>query len=274
MSWVYQDSINRGNNLLTLINAPYNANGSGQSQWTSFADLNRYGWFVTDNQSPSPQAQRDIDKVINDAAHGMQHLETSNRLIRWAHNELTIVNSVLYYGTGASYAQLYNLDAGCIFATSIWGPKEQGTDADVPVTGNPHPFPPLRFWSDVTYLQWADLAEDANQLKRLERVVHCDISNATTQAIIKQALTNKQTSVDRVAYPGVTFLPSDGDDFKALLGCPNAWGTGYLLAQHKAPHQLGHKEVKSISVFCTNRGTYTDEQKWAYAMVINIGDKQ
>ena len=51
---------------------------------------------------------------------------------------------------------------------------------------------------------------------------------------------------DLLEWPGIAFK-ADSENGKVLLGCPNGFGVGFMLAQHKV--QLGNKTVGSIRVF-------------------------
>lgn len=112
----------------------------------------------------------------------------------------------------------------------------------------PAGLPVLQHWSDITFLQWQELASKPTELQGLRRVMHRKVSNENTKAIIKHVLEKRGKFETRevIAWTEKN-LEGDGDDFLALLGSPNGYGTAFMLAQHKA--QLGWKSVKSITVY-------------------------
>ncbi|SMQ51681.1 unnamed protein product [Zymoseptoria tritici ST99CH_3D7] len=246
-----------------------------QSTWTSFSDLSKYGWINEEShQDINFKARQEIKLIMSDPLLAPTHLSANNIKIRLMHGVNRSVDNKVYLETGGYFEQLYNVEGGTMFATSLWSPRYTGAQMPIAVTGEKYAFPPICFWSDVVYLQWEELAKNDMQLKGLQRVVHCSISNDTTRAIIDKILSDRGTIAGELVYPGVTISFSDGDDFKALLGTPNACGTAYLLAQHKG--QLGQKVVKRFDVFSVfSEGQDMKakvEGKWAYAMVIHVGD--
>ncbi|KJX95863.1 hypothetical protein TI39_contig954g00012 [Zymoseptoria brevis] len=277
----FQKAVARGNSLLTAMND--SVQDTAQSEWTSYADLARFGWEVEyDYGVMNPQPEREIDMITSHPTLVVTHPAGSMEEYRWPHHEQTVHNFIVYHGTGGWYAQSYSLPGGSIFATSLSSPANQGPKEHPPVTGSPNRLPLLQHWSDVTYLQWAELAENDEQRRGLQRVVHCEITNEDTRAVIDEIMAKRKLTIEDInPYPGMIVLPSDGDgnDSKALLGTPNACGTAYLLAQHKAAHQLGRKTVKSISVFSAGQAPakgrhHQHEGRRGYALVINIGDLQ
>lgn len=98
----------------------------------------------------------------------------------------------------------------------------------------------LSRWSDLTFLQWQSMA--SGNVGNLQYIVHTSISNKATIGIIDYV------TGDQLDGPDVMFMFEPGsENFKALLGTPNAVETPYLLGERK--RQLEWKTIKSVRVF-------------------------
>lgn len=82
-------------------------------------------------------------------------------------------------------------------------------------------------------------------------MVRCNIEYPHTTLIVNEVLGNLCANGQRrPSYLEKEFtLAEHGADFLALLGTPNASGSGYSLAWHKGEYQLGLKTIESIQVF-------------------------
>lgn len=99
----------------------------------------------------------------------------------------------------------------------------------------------------------------AGESKSLSRIVRAAITNTATQQFVIQALRNKGTVTEILAWD-VKNQPTlkradDGDLFAAILGSPNGAGCAYLLAQHKA--QLGIKQLTSVTIWMSGSTSFT-----------------
>jgi hypothetical protein len=144
--------------------------------------------------------------------------------------------------TGASYTTICNPEEGVILGWGAFSPAYMGAKKDPPVTV----VPDLKSWSDITFLQWADLHknEKGPAVSHLRYIMKTPCENPTTQLVIKKALKNTGQTLSK--WPGVTFS-MDTKEGVAILGTPNGWGVAYLLVQHKK--QLGNKVVDKVTVF-------------------------
>lgn len=84
---------------------------------------------------------------------------------------------------------------------------------------------------------------------RLQWIIHQDVDNPVSQLVVSEVLNDE----DPEPWPGITVQTST-DPGKALVGCPNGYGVGYMLAQNTA--SLGHKTIDSVVVFAD---TYQNE---------------
>ena len=71
------------------------------------------------------------------------------------------------------------------------------------------------------------------------------VSNSYTEAIAEQAV--KEVGSTLSAWPGFKFTDPKTDPFKALVGSPNGYGVGFLLATHR--DTFGTKTYTDITVF-------------------------
>lgn len=107
-------------------------------------------------------------------------------------------------------------------------------------------FPDFKLWSDIAYLQWADLHKETSGLYpcKLRYIFRTPCVNPITQDVIKRVMERTKKRLGK--WPGETFY-METDEGKAILGTPNGSGVGYLLAQHA--NQLGDKIVEKVVVF-------------------------
>lgn len=95
----------------------------------------------------------------------------------------------------------------------------------------------------------------------------CNITNKNTLEVIDKVFENIKDTIK--PQPGRSFLSTEGDEFKALLGVPDAYIVSYLLDQHRK--QLGRKRVESIRVYCDSLPSeFPPKGSMAYFMVFNI----
>lgn len=228
----YAEAVQRGRRLLVEIaRSPSSTN---PSPWTTFSSLAIENWKHQHfGNAARFEPDSDTDIPLPAAAPNDHKNVFGSKTITWRHNA----------NGGAFYAQYYH-PAGAIFATGLRSPlnaplREGQTQRER--------LPKLQHWSDVTFLQWAELTDDAPRIRKgLKKVVHCDVTNPLTLKIIHEVL-GAEVGKD-FPYPGRVFTPEgQGEAFVALLGTPNGIGTGHLLAEHK--EQLGWMEVSSIQLY-------------------------
>lgn len=109
--------------------------------------------------------------------------------------------------------------------------------------------PPLKYWSDVAFLQWVDVAHAYEKhFQNIKHFVILGIDNDYTLQIIWQVLYNKgrgghpYQSIDEAAT-----IPMSDPDGQALLASPNARGCAQFLLTHKP--QLGLKMITGVKIF-------------------------
>lgn len=239
----YIKAVDRGRQLLLELDKPPAA--ASASPWTTFASLAKEGWIQEDiGIGARFDGSKDVCPLpVDTAPHDSQYASES-RNITWRHR-------------AAFYTQRYH-PAGVIFATSLRSPEVASLMVRESLR---EPLPKLHHWSDVTFLQWAELTENVPSIRKgLQKVVHCGVTNLETLMIIREILGPDYAR--SLSFPGLVFERGGREEvFAALLGTPNAMGTGFLLAQHK--ETLGWLEVKSIQIY-TDIGWY---------LVVNVGQK-
>lgn len=251
-----------GQYLISLLNAPVSPFCVQPSKWTDFVNLDATGWTLQDRRDAGLTQTADFTRgmwqVLNEAKDPVD--DDHNQEMYWVHSKQTHDGQGTYRPTQAYYDCVYGQHS--IQAINIHSPQSQGKFQKPVVDGSSQsPFPPLRQFSDVVFLQWqAWCAEKKYDIKDLRILVQRAISNDVTKSIIKTIYNGKPVP----GWPGDAFS-ADSMEFSALLSTPNAQGSVWMLAQHK--EQLGVKTVKSIRVFCDK----PQQQSNPY-MVLNIDD--
>jgi hypothetical protein len=146
---------------------------------------------------------------------------------------------VIYSPTGAYFSTVYNAVDGVIMSWAAYGAKYMGGQKNPPVTV----LPKLQAWSDIAWLQWADLTKASN-VQNAKFVMSMPVENKASQFLIGRALANGQGKL--TTRPGIE-LSMETDEGKVILGSPNGYGIAYLLITRKK--QLGLKTVKKVTVF-------------------------
>ncbi|TGO50075.1 hypothetical protein BCON_0192g00010 [Botryotinia convoluta] len=103
--------------------------------------------------------------------------------------------------------------------------------------------PDLSRWSDITYLQWAEVCKfHATEVSNLNYVIQHHVTNQTTLDVINEVL-KKRGALLGPSGCVVSMGDSNGHG-AALLGTRNGKGVAWLLAQHKE----AFKDLTIISV--------------------------
>lgn len=235
----YINAVERGTRLLVMMDD----SSTPQSKLTSVTSLTEDGWRTKYQALHCDDGC--IDSIFGDKTLGLALDEDSND---------TVKSNYVKDRTGLTYYKhTTNVSGGTLFAMTLRSP-------DASLKGGQLLFeelPALRHWSDVAFLQWQYICERHESApKCLKRVVQCGVYNWVTQDVISEVLGDELGK-----YPGHSYARTDGNNgFEALLGMPNAAGTGLLLAQHK--EQLAGRSVKSIQVF---------QEGEESCLVLNIG---
>ena len=164
--------------------------------------------------------------------------------------------------TGAYYGQFFNPAQGALIATSMRSPgKMHEISSTVPADG---PFPALRRWSDLVWLQRARQAAGAGGASpaNLNVVLHYRIVTARTKNVIRQALQREGKQLQD--WPGAE-VGAETPAGKALLGTPHGAGLGWLLADHRVGGVIS-KRVDSIVIFATDPRTMDQEIHLAFKL--------
>jgi hypothetical protein len=144
----------------------------------------------------------------------------------------------------AVFSSVLNARAGLIVAYHNISPSQSIPDRPQSA------LPELLHCSDVVYCQWLtqNLKLDLGPHK-LRYVLCANIVNVYTLAVIEAILDARRLLRETYpVWPGIT-IDMDSEEGKALLGTPNGSGVAWLLVQHKAECQLGHKTVIKVSLF-------------------------
>jgi hypothetical protein len=160
------------------------------------------------------------------------------------HDDKKEIDGITYYKTGAEFDNRYN--PSMIVAENIYGAEYQGRTKNPPVTGDPNPFPKLKFWSDVTFLEFQKFMHDSGQpIDALKAVWHRAIINPNTRDLAARlSAVDDWTKVPD--WPGKDFKPGT-DEFAALVGSDNGKGIVYFLLQHRT--QLGARTITNARVW-------------------------
>ena len=144
-----------------------------------------------------------------------------------------------------------NTIVGAIVVDHSYAPADPFVN---PAIKNLPDLPPLRRWSDATFLVWTNACKnDAACIYKLQYIVHNDVVNYECQWVAKYLVIGRPNVgfVTWDDWPGQSF-GTDTDAGKAILGCPNGRGTAYLLLQHRGT--FGTKTIESVTIYGNEDG--------------------
>jgi hypothetical protein len=154
------------------------------------------------------------------------------------HEVEVTVNGTKYTPTAAYFTTVFNPTGGAIIAWGSYSARYQGSKQKPPITV----LPKLQSWSDIAWLQWAEIA--CENAKNLRYVFRSPVANTEAQWLINRAF--QLSSKELTTWPGVEF-DMETDEGKALLSSPNGAGVAYLLFTHK--RHLGRKTINKVTIF-------------------------
>jgi hypothetical protein len=150
-----------------------------QSEWTDYDALATWGWYISRKPEIGPVSFFDATKVVYEFVGASMEKEKNHRSYD-AHADKKEFDGVTYYPTGAEFDNRYN--PSMIIAEGIYGAEYQGKDKRPPVTGDPNPYPRLKSWSDVSFLEYQKFMHDTGEaVDSLKAVWHRAIINPTTR---------------------------------------------------------------------------------------------
>ncbi|MCJ1327336.1 hypothetical protein MMC10_004005 [Thelotrema lepadinum] len=122
--------------------------------------------------------------------------------------------------------------------------------------------PPLRRLSDYVILYWREACGGEDKcMKGLHYVIHQDVDNKVGQLVVEKVLGEDEEGeqVEPEPWSGKQ-VGVDGEEGKALVGCPNGYGIAFMLAQNQGVS--GKKTIDSVVIFADKYG----EMSLAYHM--------
>ncbi|PYI09412.1 hypothetical protein BO78DRAFT_438028 [Aspergillus sclerotiicarbonarius CBS 121057] len=203
------------------------------SPWTDYGALETWGWDLWPLYTEGSY-EGVLDKYMseqldmeNEGGRAVEHRQTKD----------VTVEDIFYPQSGARYADVYYPKQGLIVADEIFGPRSNKA-----IGQRRQPYVELSQWSDVAWLNWANLADN---VKTLSTVIQFSVANPVSEAVIEKIRGDRTIP----GYKKPWEFPAGSDDFNALLGTPNGFGAAWLLINHKGTSQLGIKTIKSVSLF-------------------------
>ncbi|USP72838.1 hypothetical protein yc1106_00112 [Curvularia clavata] len=167
-----------------------------------------------------------------------------NQGIGHSHTEPTMHNGTYIPASFAKFNSIVNGPGGMFVAVDNESPTALARLYRNKIPGV-EVIPDIKYWSDVAYLQWAEVTKGAAELRY---VVRHGITNIRTMSVIRHLLAREgepETRFGRMVWPNV--LWKDEEAIAALLGTPNGSGVARLLIHHKK--LLGHKTVEEVMMF-------------------------
>lgn len=217
-----------------------------QSEWTTEDSLNTWGWNRARQTNVDPTSSLNATKIVYDFVGASIGTDANHRATD-THSDKEVVDGNIYYQTGAKFDSLYN--SALISVLSIRGVEYQGKTQDPPVTGDPNPYPKLKLWSDVTFLEYQQFMKDSGQaVDGLKAVWHSAIINSETLDLASR-LCKVDDWTNIPVWPGKDFEPGT-DEFAAMIGSDNGKGVVYLLLQHR--EQLGSRSITNARIWKDN----------------------
>ncbi|PVH95963.1 hypothetical protein DM02DRAFT_689119, partial [Periconia macrospinosa] len=157
-----------------------------------------------------------------------------------ARNQMYTVDDKSYRKTSALFAGAVNAKAGLLICQNVRSPQNTGFNPDRKKM-TPEELPALRYMSDVFWGFWALESHDVTNLKY---IMVAEVVNRDSEKLINRIIKNNGGKLN--TWPGITFN-HDSEEAKVLIGCPNGWAWGFLLASHKK--QLGRKWISKVTIF-------------------------
>ncbi|KAF7886125.1 hypothetical protein EAF00_010228 [Botryotinia globosa] len=155
------------------------------------------------------------------------------------------------------YDLAMNFTHGVIVAYNLLSPCQVEISKDI----KSPMIPDLSRWSDIAYLQWAEVCKfHGTRMSNLIYVVQHHITNQTTLEVIKEVLKKRGESL---APSGCVVSMKDSDSHgAALLGTPDGKGVAWLLAQHK--EALKDSTIISVEIFSCKPANNGDETEFQH----------
>ena len=231
----YDKIVEMGKILVSALLSPQDC--MAQSEWTNEDALAKWGWYRMRKPSVGPVSFFPATIVVYEFVGASMEKEKNHRSYD-SHADKKEIDGVTYFPSGAEFDVRYN--PSMIIAEGIYGAEHMGKDQRPPVTGDPNPYPKLKSWSDVTFLEYQKFMHDTGESPdALKAVWHRAIINPTTRELAARFF-NKDDWHDVPDWPGKDFTPGS-EEFNALIGSDNGKGVVYLLLQHRK--QLGNKAI-------------------------------
>ncbi|GAD94426.1 hypothetical protein MYCGRDRAFT_89049 [Paecilomyces variotii No. 5] len=229
--------------------------GAVNSLFVRYAYLEGWGWTPSDGDDNDYIVVRSFDDDLMSL-----NINPGNFImVKWDHDQPRVLDGHLYPPSGGEYHNFYDVEDGAIIVSRMTSPEE--------ASGYRLPYyPQCRKWSDVTFLEWQELA--GGDIQNLRHVFHSAVVNEDTLELMQDALGEDDAEWwFNPEYSGIangrSFFPGQAE-FQALLYSPNIRGLAWLLIQHKP--QLGLREINKITVF----GKIDDQAAYA-ALYLEVG---
>lgn len=242
----YDLAVQKGHQLASSFSANMPA-----SRWQTVQDLDNLGWA---QEYQEPGEENGAPLVQDESKVNMYHdLRLSehpsyNFNCRMKH----MFDNGGFYPTRGFYSCVYNPNA--ILAHASESPDFLGAQQQFQQHGLP--IVPLKHWSDVVFLKWAECcAHWRTPMTGLRAIIQCDVNNKTTERIVCTAL--ERCGMKLQQWPkrewktgsqqGAATFPIDSPECQAILASPNGVGPVHLLTQHQ--RQLGKMMVSAVTAF-------------------------
>lgn len=221
-----------------------------QNKFSEIEDLKNSGWSLLEDNGATVKDDDNNLAIFNSWVDLNLDLSAdTNSKIEYQHlKKTTGSDGVVYYPSGAYYRSLFS-EEGAIAALDSKSPWSAGRDRNPRVDGKANAFPPLKQWSDETFIVYKDVCQgDSTKMKRLKGVLRHSIVNTIAKKAINEYLGKMGELHEGMPkeWPGTLFKLYD-DGFNVALGFPNGKGVAYLLATNR--EALGWKEVYQIRIF-------------------------
>ena len=237
----YDDYAVKGKALLLALESRTEC--AAQSEWIKEEALSTWGWRSIRNAKVGPASSDMAMKQVFEYV-GASVEDGTNHQAYTSHLDAEVIDGTTYRRTDAEFNNRYN--PAMIIAETIYGVEYQGQTQKPPVTGKPDPFPKLRFWSDVTFLEYQNFMKSSSQsLESLKAVWHSAVINEETQDLAASFFGVEEWT-DISGWPGKDFT-SGSKELDALVGSANGKSVAFLLLEHRK--QLGNKVINKARVW-------------------------
>lgn len=218
---------------------PSSSTRSSKYLFLQYDQLHKHGWQLKLRSQRPPQDEpqatlyRDL-RLSSDA--------DDNTFFAWEHLEASRPKARPFQPTTARFHFILNPRAVIVLYSE--GPAHTKVGKGL----YERDVVPLRFWSNVVFLQWQEhCARRGLPINGLRHIIVENIENEATQDIMREISLRYGLPIRQWNRMSMTMPLDDQGGYDAILGTPTGTGPAQLLLQHR--DQLGSMYISSVNFY-------------------------